>query len=82
MLIGAISGNRTTDFVKGFQSAMREFLTLNSAADELGCSLRTVRRMISSGQLPAYRIGKTNIVRVKRSDLNQVVSPVIPDGKP
>ncbi|WP_156675665.1 MULTISPECIES: excisionase family DNA-binding protein [unclassified Mycobacterium] len=60
---------------------MREFLSLDNAANELGVSKRTVRRMISSGQLPAYRIGNSTLVRVKRSDVLNVIKPVVPSGR-
>jgi excisionase family DNA binding protein len=57
-------------------------LTLNEAADELGVSKRTLRRLISSGQLPAVRIGiGTAIVRIDPDDLANVIHPVVPNGK-
>jgi excisionase family DNA binding protein len=40
-----------------------ETLTKQAVCETLGCSLQTVDRMISSGELRAYRIGK-RMVRV------------------
>ena len=47
---------------------MDDLLTITQAATELGFHPNTVRNLIKSGKLPAYRIG-VKIVRVKRSDL-------------
>lgn len=58
-----------------------KFTTLGGAADEMEISLRTVRRMISSGQLRAYRIGNTKAVRILREDLDKLLKPVVPNGK-
>jgi len=41
---------------------------LNIAADFLGVSTKTVRRMIASGELTGYRVGK----RLIRVDLDEV----------
>jgi excisionase family DNA binding protein len=57
-------------------------LTLDQACDELGISKRSLRRLISNGQLPAYRIGNgTALVRIDSDDLAKVVHPVVPNGK-
>jgi excisionase family DNA binding protein len=57
-------------------------LSLDEAADELGISKRQVRRLISSGQLRAYRVGNCSIIRIDRDDLAAVLRPVVPNGKP
>ncbi|WP_082959696.1 helix-turn-helix domain-containing protein [Mycobacterium sp. E2462] len=56
-------------------------ITLDAAADELGVSKRTVRRLISTGELRAYLIGKGRLVRVDRDDLASVIHEVVPSGK-
>jgi excisionase family DNA binding protein len=59
----------------------KRFATLDQAADELGCSKRHVRRLISTGQLRAYRVGKdSSLVRIDRSDLDKVLVPLVPSG--
>jgi excisionase family DNA binding protein len=60
---------------------MTKKLTLDQAAEELGASLRTVRRLVSSGQLPAVRIGNSRTIRIDRDDLEKVLKPVVPNGK-
>jgi excisionase family DNA binding protein len=55
-------------------------LSLDAVAEELGISKRSVRRLISSGELRAYRIGRAAI-RIDSDDLAAVLTPVIPDGK-
>ena len=44
-------------------------LTLPEVAEELSCSLATVKRRVSSGALPVVRDGR--IVRVRTSDLER-----------
>lgn len=44
-------------------------ISLDAAANELGVSKRSVRRLITSGQLKAVRIGNTSLIRIDRDDL-------------
>ena len=53
----------------------REAVTIQQAADHLGVSHKTVRRMIADGRLPAYRVGGGPI-RVLASDVEAVKIPV------
>jgi excisionase family DNA binding protein len=55
-------------------------LSLDEAAQELRMSKRALRRLISSGELPAYRVGR-GLVRIKSADLDGVLKPVVPNGK-
>src|SRR5258706_188459 len=43
---------------------MGQKISLDIAADQLGVSKRTVRRLISDGELRGYRLGRTRVVRV------------------
>lgn len=61
-------------------SRLGKKITLDAVADELGMSKRTVRRMISSGDLPAYLIGK-RCVRVDSDDLAAVCKPIVPNHR-
>jgi excisionase family DNA binding protein len=58
----------------------RTFLSIDEASDELGVSRRTLRRLISSGKLPACKVSR-NLVRIKTEDLEQVLSPITPNHK-
>jgi excisionase family DNA binding protein len=51
-----------------------DLLTVAEAADLLKVDRSTVRRWISGGSLPAYRVGQ-RFVRVRRADLAAVISP-------
>jgi excisionase family DNA binding protein len=43
------------------------FLTVQDVAQRLRLSIKTVRRMISAGELPSYRFGRS--IRIAESDL-------------
>jgi excisionase family DNA binding protein len=58
----------------------RTFLSIDEASDELGVSRRTLRRLISGGKLPAYKVS-ANLVRIKSEDLEKVLSPITPNHK-
>lgn len=60
---------------------MGQKISLDAAADELGVSKRSVRRLISGGELRAYRLGKSSLIRIDRDDLEKVLQPVVPNGK-
>ena len=53
----------------------REAVTILQAADHLGVSHKTIRRMISDGRLPAYRVGGGPI-RILASDVEAAKIPV------
>lgn len=57
--------------------AVVPWLTTTEAADYLGLTSKTIRRYIASGKLPARRIG-VRVVRVRRDDLDGLLSPVDP----
>lgn len=46
-------------------------LSLSQAAEILGLSIKTIRRRIASGDLPAYRSGR-RVIRVKAADLDRL----------
>lgn len=50
-------------------------LTIDSAADLLATSPRTIRRYIADGRLPAYRLGPRQI-RVKHDDVTGLLAPI------
>ena len=47
-------------------------LVLEEVADELGCSVATVKRRVRSGELPVYVDGR--IVRVREDDLRRYIA--------
>ena len=52
------------------RTANTKYLSLSSAAEAYDVSTKTVRRRISDGTLPAYRIGGQ--VRIKETDLDRL----------
>ncbi len=48
-----------------------QLLSPSQAAELLGLSVRTIRRRIASGQLPAYRSGR-KVIRIKTADLDRI----------
>lgn len=56
---------------------MGKKISIDDTADELGISRRGVRRLISSGELKAYRVGVASI-RVDVDDIAAVLKPVAP----
>lgn len=59
---------------------MGKKLTLDEVADELRMSKRAVRRLISHGELRAYRIGK-GVIRVDQDDVEAALKPIPASGK-
>ena len=56
-------------------SESRTYVSLDSAAKYLGVSEKTIRRHISSGRLPAYRIDR-RLIRIRREDLDALLRPI------
>lgn len=48
--------------------AIAVYVSLEEAADSMSVSVRTIRRWIAAGTLPAYRCGK-RAIRIKLDDL-------------
>jgi len=49
-------------------------MTQASAAQELGCSVRSIRRYIAAGKIPAVRLGRE--IRIDPADLDAFLRPV------
>ncbi|MDQ2850274.1 MAG: excisionase family DNA-binding protein [Actinomycetota bacterium] len=53
-------------------TARRQYESLAEAAERTGLSVRTIRRRIAAGNLPAYRSGP-RVVRVKPEDVDKLM---------
>ena len=51
-------------------------VSIAAAAKDHSVSKRTIERLIATGELPAYRIGRS--VRIREVDLEAVLRPVRP----
>ncbi len=58
---------------------MGQKVSLDAAAELLGVSKYTVRRMITDGKLPGYKVGRQSI-RVDTDDIAAAFTPITPKG--
>lgn len=52
------------------------WLSLKEAARHAGVSLDTLRRRINDGQLRAYYVGRSHMVRLRLEDVDALMRPV------
>lgn len=57
-------------------SGMSRYISMAAAAEQLGLSTRSIRRYVSEGLLPAYRVGPRGDIRVRPEDLDRLVRRV------
>ncbi len=57
----------------------REYLTPEEAAETLGVHVQTLRAYIRSGKLPALRLAGERSLRIRHTDLEKVLEPLVPD---
>lgn len=55
--------------------AIKEWFTVNEAAEYLCISRRTVYKLTKEGRLPAFRIGRERHRRFRREDLDRIPRP-------
>lgn len=60
--------------------AQTVLLSAEAVADLLSVSIRTVRRMIATGDIPVVRIGRA--VRVRRVDIEALIGRYLTGGTP
>jgi excisionase family DNA binding protein len=63
-------------------TAVGQKVTIDDTMRELNLSKRSVRRLISDGELRAYKL--RGAVRIDRDDIERMLraNQVVPDGKP
>ena len=49
---------------------------IQEAAKQCACSPDTIRRAIARGDLKAYRLGHSRVIRIKQTDLDKFIRPV------
>src|SRR4051794_153795 len=57
----------------------RDYLTPEEAADALGIHVQTMRAYVRSGRVPAYRVAGERAIRIRRTDLEKVLEPLVPE---
>jgi len=58
----------------------KELFSVQDATEFLGVSESTIRRYIADGRLSAYRLGNERLIRIKRQDLEKLLSPIKSNG--
>lgn len=56
-------------------------VSVKQAAEELGLAVKTIRRRIADGPLPASRVAGTNAIRINRADLAALLRPATTGGE-
>lgn len=51
------------------------YISLQQMADKYGLSVKSCRRMVATGALPAFRIGE-RVIRVRERDVEALMQPV------
>jgi excisionase family DNA binding protein len=59
-----------------------DYLTPEQAAETLGIHVQTLRGYVRSGKLPALRLAGERSIRIRRTDLEQVLEPLVPQNLP
>lgn len=63
------------------QDQISKPITIGEAADYLGTTTRSIRNYIARGHLPAARIKGSNMIRIRRADVERLLVD-IPTVKP
>lgn len=56
-------------------TTQRRLTSVNAAAEYAGVSSKTIRRMVSRGQLTGYRFGN-RLIRIDADELNAILRPI------
>jgi excisionase family DNA binding protein len=51
-------------------------MSIESAAEYLDCSTKTIRRRIASGDLRAYRLASSRVIRVDLAEVDRMLRPI------
>lgn len=67
-----MANSKLDPFADGLSAG--ELLSIPDSARLIGAHPNTIRNLVASGKLPAYRIGP-RLVRIRRSDLLSILTP-------
>jgi excisionase family DNA binding protein len=54
----------------------RKLASIESAANYLDCSTKTIRRRIATGDLKAYRLASSRVIRVDMAEVDALLKPI------
>ena len=57
-------------------SQTKRFISIADAAQHLDVSLKIIRRRIAAGDLKAYRLGGSRVLRVNLNELDDLMRPI------
>lgn len=60
---------------------MGKKISLDEAADQLGVSKRTIRRLVSFGVIKAYQLPHTRVIRLDLDDVLKALRPTVLNDK-
>jgi excisionase family DNA binding protein len=60
--------------------AAKDYLTPEEAAEALSIHVQTLRAYVRSGKLPALRLAGERAIRIRRTDLETVMEPLVPQA--
>lgn len=63
------------------EEEQKELFSVKEAAQFLGLSVSTVRRYIHDRRLRAYRVAGERVLRIRRDDLEDLLTPVFEEDK-
>lgn len=52
-----------------------DLLKVHQAAEQLNCSISTIRRLVAEKKLPAYRVGRS--IRIAEADIERLLKPTL-----
>ena len=61
-------------------TTVTEELSIAQASEILGCSPDTIRNYIARGDLPAYRVKGSRLIRIHRADLDAMLTRIPTTG--
>ena len=71
--------HRKLGFFMPQKTPTRRYVSTQKAAEYADCSYKTIRRLISNGQITGYRVGR--VIRVDLNELDEALKP-IPTTRP
>lgn len=54
----------------------RRLGSIAAGAEQVDVSQNTIRRLISKGELKAYRVGSTRVIRIDLDELDALLRPI------
>ena len=73
-----LRSERKEKMIMASNTKATELIEPAEAAAILGKHVKTIERYVRDGKLPAYRVGPTNKLRLKRSEVEEIRDRIVP----